>query len=387
MTIQTKLSELLKKEREELGFTLKSVSKKMGFNNYQTLSSIEAGERDVKAWELSKLAKIYGRDIEYFLSFESPQSEPEILWRNPGENQGQELVRRKFLTICRNYQNLFELLWRTNEADEALSFKINKRQLIYANAFEYAAKIASQYVDLLNLGCRPACSLAKILEEKMGVKIIYLPLDSDLSGGATIDQGFGMAILINSNDAPWRRNYDLAHEFFHLITWDFFDKDDVYLRKDDKKSHVEQLADVFASALLLPEEEVREEFAEKSKDKSITYLNLIDIARDFRVSVDALMWRLVNLNLLKKENVEEALQKGLIKDTDKKQRKADWAESAKPYLSDQYITFAIKAFHLGRISKGKLAEYVDESYSDISSFLLRYGYDENEDYSFAYSTA
>jgi Zn-dependent peptidase ImmA (M78 family) len=386
MTIPQTLSELLKKEREELGFTLKFVSERMGFNHYQTLSSIEAGEREIKAWELAKLAKIYGRDIEYFLSFDSPQTEPEILWRIPSADQKQEIIKKRFTTICRNYQRLLELLEETSEAETSLRFEINRRKLISMNTFEYVTNIASHYDDVLNLGCRPACSMTKILEEKMGIKIIYLPLDSNLSGGATVDKRFGMAILINSNDAPWRQNYDLAHEFFHLITWDFFDKDEVYHGTDDKKSHVEQLADVFASAILLPEREVRREFEQKSDGKSISYLNLIEIARDFRVSIDALMWRLVNLNLLKKEKVEEELQKGHIKDIDKKQRKTDWAERAKPYLSEQFIALAIKAFHLGRISKGKLAEYVDESYSDISSFLLRYGYDENEDYSFAYST-
>ena len=387
MSIQKSVSELLRKEREELGYTLKDVSQQMEFNNYQTLSSIEAGEREIKAWELAKLANIYGRNVEYFLSFDSPQTESDILWRNPGESNDQALIRRQFLTICRNYHNLSEILDETNGTDILFKFVVDKHQLISEHAFKYVAKIASQYVDLLNLGCRPACSLAKILEKKMGAKIIYLPIDSDLSGGATIDPNFGMAILINSNDAPWRRNYDLAHEFFHLLTWDIFTKEEVYQQKDDRKSHVEQLADVFASSLLLPEEDVRNEFAAKSVDKSISYFNLIEIARDFNVSIDALMWRLVNLKLLKKEKVQEELQKGLIKDVDRKQRKTDWAESDKPYLSDQYISLAIRAFHLGRLSKGKLAEYVDEKYSEISSFLLRYGYDENEDYSFAYRTA
>ncbi|MGB2907770.1 MAG: XRE family transcriptional regulator, partial [Candidatus Aminicenantaceae bacterium] len=313
MSIQKSVSELLRKEREELGYTLKDVSQKMEFNNYQTLSSIESGEREIKAWELAKLAKIYCRDIEYFLSFDSPQTETEILWRTPGTSNNQELIRRQFLTICRNYHNLSELLDKADEADTLLKFAIEKRQLISENALAYVAKIASQYVDHLNLGCRPACLLAKILEEKMGAKIIYLPIDSDLSGGATIDPNFGMAILINSNDAPWRRNYDLAHEFFHLLTWDIFTKEEVYQQKEDRKSHVEQLADVFASSLLLPEEEVRNEFAVKSSDKSISYFNLIEIARDFSVSIDALMWRLVNLKLLKKEKVQEELQKGLIK--------------------------------------------------------------------------
>lgn len=56
-------------------------------------------------------------------------------------------------------------------------------------------------------------------------------------------------------------------------------------------------------------------------------------------------------------------------------------------LSTQYISLAIKAFYLGKISKGKLAEYVGENYSAIPSFLKRYGYDENEDYSVAYRTS
>ena len=85
--------------------------------------------------------------------------------------------------------------------------------------------------------------------------------------------------------------------------------------------------------------------------------------------------------------MQDELQKGLIKDIDRKQRKIDRAGMDRPYLSDQYISLAIRAFHLGRLSKGKLAEYVDESYSDTAAFLLRYGYDENEDYSFAYRTA
>ena len=41
---------------------------------------------------------------------------------------------------------------------------------------------------------------------------------------------------------------------------------------------------------------------------------------------------------------------------------------------------------LGKTSKRKLAEYVSEKYSEIPSFLNKYGCDENEDYSIAYRT-
>lgn len=201
-----------------------------------------------------------------------------------------------------------------------------------------------------------------------------------------MDEYFGMAVLINANDAPWRRNFDLAHEFFHLLTWDLFSQEEIYKNEAPGKSRVEQLADIFASSLLLPEEEVREEFEKRKRNHSITYLNLVEMARDFNVSIEALLWRLVNLGLLEKGSIQQALEKESIKVVDQKYRSNKWQETDKPHLSFKYIMLAIKAFHLGKISKGKLAEYVNENYSAIPSFLKKYGFDENEDYSIAYRT-
>ena len=386
MNIKKELATRLKNERESIDFTLKEVSEKLGFNNYQTLSSIEAGEREVKAWELAKLAAIYGRDIDYFLNLESSQKDIRILWRSPETNPQKTLIERQFISICKRYQNLLQLLGEPSSTNTCLKLKIDKHKLLAQDAFKYVENLALNYVRILKLGCRPACSLAKILEEEMGIKIIFLPMDYGISGGLTIDNNFGLAVLINANNAPWRRNFDLAHEFFHLITWDNFALEEIYQEETQGKNRIEQLADVFASALLLPEEEVRDEFANRIENKSLSYLNVVDIARNFNVSIEALLWRLANLDLLNKEDIQEELEKGTIKDIDRKHRKTDWAEIEKPYLSTRYITLAIKAFYLGKISKGKLAEYVGEKYSEISSFLRKYGYDENEDYSVAYRT-
>jgi Zn-dependent peptidase ImmA (M78 family)/transcriptional regulator with XRE-family HTH domain len=386
MDIQKKLADLLKNERESLDLTLKDVSKKIGFNNYQTLSSIEAGEREVKAWELAKLAKIYGRDIDYYLDLDSPQKEVRILWRSPETSPQKTLIERQFVSICERYQNLQNLLGEPNIPKTGSKISIDKHELLTQDAFKSVENLASRYISILKLGYRPARSLAKILEEKIGIKIVFLPMDSGISGGSAIDKEFGMAVLVNSNDAPWRRNFDLSHEFFHLITWEDFTPEEIYQDNIGGKSRIEQLANVFASSLLIPETEVRDEFEKRTKKNSISYLNLVDIARDFEVSIEALLWRLVNLDLLREEDIQEELEKGIIKDMDKKQRNTDWAEIEKPYLSTKYISLAIKAFYLGKISKGKLAEYVGENYSAIPSFLKRYGYDENEDYSVAYRT-
>jgi len=252
MNIQKELANRLKKEREFLDFTLKEVSEKLGFNNYQTLSSIETGQREVKAWELAKLAEIYGRDIDYFLNLEPPQADIRILWRSPETSPQKTRIERQFISICKRYQNLLILLGEPDTTNTGLKLKIDKHKLLAQGAFKYVQNLASNYIRIMKLGCRPACSLTKILEEEMSIKIIFLPMDSEISGGSTIDDSFGMAILINANDAPWRRNFDLAHEFFHLMTWDNFAPEEIYQNEDKGKSRVEQLSDVFAASLLLP---------------------------------------------------------------------------------------------------------------------------------------
>jgi len=362
------------------------VSKKLNFNHYQTLSSIEVGEREIKAWELAKLAEIYGRDIYYFLNLEESREKGRILWNSPEESTQKSLLERQFLLICQRYQKLIDLLGENESNYASLKFKIDKHELLSKYAFKYVEDMAINYSHILNLGSRPAFSLCKTLEGTMAIKVIFLPMASDISQGCTVDPKFGMAALINENNAPWRRSFDLCREFFHLLTWDLFSEEEIYQnQKIGESSQVEKLAEFFAMALLLPEKELRDEFERLiDDDKYVSYLELVHITRDFIVPLEALLIRLRNLGLLDKEKVQEDLENGNIQDFDKKYRHSQWAETAKPHLSARYISLAIKAFLSGKITRETLADYVDESSSTIPAFLRRYGYDENEDYSDSY---
>lgn len=375
------IATLLRKERESLKYTLKYVSEKMGFPNYQTLSSIESGEREIKAWELAKLAEVYDRKIDFFLIGQTGILQPKVLWREPSKTEHTIKTERQFLSFCQNYRRLLEL---TEEADTTLPLlpSMSKKDF-QKGKFQYVDELSEEYRRLLNLGGRPAYSLSNILEQVLGILVFYM--DLGMGGSAASTSGdFGKAVLINSSDAPWRRNYDLAHELFHLITWDLFSEEDIYGRTKNGKSEVERWADAFASALLLPSEEVRREFSKRLEDNKITYISLVEIAREFKVSIEVLLWRLVNLKLLKKKDVIDCIEEGKIKDVDRKMRITDWADE-KPYLSSRYIALAIKALQMGRISKAKFAEYIDKPFSEVSSFLKKYGYDENEDYSIAFA--
>ena len=56
--------------REAAGFSITEAAQKLGFKNYQTLSAIEKGLRKINAQELIRIARLYGRSLDYFLESE-----------------------------------------------------------------------------------------------------------------------------------------------------------------------------------------------------------------------------------------------------------------------------------------------------------------------------
>ena len=95
---------------------------------------------------------------------------------------------------------------------------------------------------------------------------------------------------------------------------------------------------------------------------------MIEIAREFEVSTDALLWRLVNLKLLSREEVIEALGTRVLKEMERERRTKNLTGEG-PYLSARYINLAIKAFLMGQVSKARFAEYVGIPFSEVPLFL------------------
>ena len=75
-----KIGKRIERERKKLDITLRVLSEELGFPNYQTLSSIEKGKRQIKVSELNKIAKVLGVTVGYLLG-EEELSENKVLWR------------------------------------------------------------------------------------------------------------------------------------------------------------------------------------------------------------------------------------------------------------------------------------------------------------------
>ena len=113
--------------------------------------------------------------------------------------------------------------------------------------------MASQARKTMGLGDRPGESLLRILEEIFSVKIFHLDIGSAGCAACAKSEEFGEAILLNKKCSRWRRNHDLAHELFHLLTWNRFRRAEGICEPEDQE---DKFATCFAGNLLLPIGEV-----------------------------------------------------------------------------------------------------------------------------------
>ena len=367
-----KLQEILGRRiaemRKSLKLTQADLAKEIGVSSSQIVSQIEQGKREVGAWELAKLAKILRTTTNTLLDIAEPEPLPEVLWRKIPEQQ--ELKKTDFLKHCQEYHDLEQL----NDIAHHETFP---RQKIDFNKADYQdiQKLAERISREIYLGSKPAAMLEKSLEDRYGVKVWYMDLGQDGSAASTIGT-FGPAILMNSREAPWRRNYNFAHEVFHLVTW-YSEKPEVLRNDDNLWQTVERFAEVFAACLLLPADPLIIAFDKRIKKGTINYTDFIEIAREFDVSTEALLYRMLNLRRLTKKDVDRLLGDPQFRDMDRSTMSRSWWTP--PELPERFVRLAFIAYIKGKITRSRLARYLNTSLFDLDDFLREYGLNDRED--------
>ena len=176
---------------------------------------------------------------------------------------------------------------------------------------------------------------------------------------------------MNAAQAPWRRNYNLAHEVFHLVTWD-----SAQARAAPDQEHaswlerVEKLANAFASHLLLPAEEVETQYDGRFAAGEISYPDLVEMAREFEVSTEALVWRLRLMGKLTQEQAEEILADPDFREEDRRSMLGHWGPAPEGPLPPRFWRLALSAYRRGQVSLGRLAEMLEVSVSEVGALAL-----------------
>jgi XRE family transcriptional regulator, fatty acid utilization regulator len=360
------IAERLRLAREEIGLTQEQAAQETGFNNYQTVLSIEKGERSVKVAELVRFAQVYGRSVDFFLAPEAPQPRPAVRWRGSKDVPARPKSERRFLQYCEDFARLEEL---ASAKPGSLPPACSTAPATYADA----ELLAQGTVKLMELGGRPALALRDVLEDQYGVKVL---VDFTDGGSAACTKGqFGSGIFINAADAPWRRNYDIAHELYHLLTWET-----TAGVQDHAGDFDEKLAESFASVLLLPSDNVRAEFKRRVQSGGLPVTDVVTMAREFGASSEALLWRLVNLNLLEKGSVKQVLASDGFRQLDRAERRND-RDQLQARHSLRFVSLAFECLQKGTLSRGRFAEMMSIRRGEVREFLAGYGFDETGDYS------
>jgi len=381
-----KIGKKIRLERKRIGLTLEGLAAEVGFSSYQTLSSIEKGKKKIKVSELDKIARALGLTVSYLIG-EEERGEERVVWRKCTDEAKCKRYENKLIALCKNYKKLAELVGHRYKKFVPPGIEELQKEN-YENDFDFASDLAEEWSKRLELGRYPGNNLLDALKQE---NILVFCEDLGTFGSAASLVGdFGAAILLNEKDMPWRRTFDISHELFHLITWNIYSPDEIYDDEKRGRSNPEKYANAFAASLLLPEKSLKDEIENRNNKEALSLVDIIEIAVKFKVSIQYLTWRLENLLTFSKlwEEMREKVFNGLdfeeIRKHPQIQQLNRLRRDEEPYiprLPEIYVNQALKAYIKGRISKLKLADYLNIRYVEMSSFLHRYSYPDIEELS------
>ncbi|MCZ7561296.1 MAG: XRE family transcriptional regulator [Burkholderiaceae bacterium] len=350
----------VKYAREARNLTQDRLRAALGFNDRQTVSDIETGKRAVKAEELLKLSDVLDRDVEFFVDPFTVVAEAQYSWRASPELPAEELDR--FEERANGWIGVLRWLRAQTVETQPSPLKYALR-LNSQSTFEQAQRHAEELVARFGLGPVPAEKLVACIEEQFDTPVLFVDTGEPsrlgaISGAACHLDEFGV-ILVNRRESPARRYFDLAHEFFHTLTWEAMrpehrETNSIEDRKNVRRA--EQLANNFASALLMPPAAL-DELIEPARAQDVRHL--VEVAAKLRVSTEALSWRLFHLH-----RIDEATRVKLA------QRKPQQVKDATPALfSTEFVRQLHVALDKGQLSARKAAKLLSLSLSELTALF------------------
>lgn len=360
-TTQEIIAAAVRARREALGMSQQELAAAVGFGSHQIVSDLERGRRDVKAWELAKIAEVLYVRLPELMGIEAGGDiRAPVFWRMGAPTPDRPRHEARLLERLDRYRRVEQLLGVGEQAEVLPEYPID----FGTASFSQVQRIASQTRRLMELGGRPAASLVAALEERFGVKLYFDDL-GDGESAACVREAAGSAILMNRNEAPWRQRFSFAHELFHLVTWSSaMAAWPVRSSEPPWLERAEKLANVFAASLLLPGEDLREEFQSRFSDRAPSDADFVDMARSFGVSSEALLWRLKSLGLITEDFVHSKLDSPDFRRIDRGSMVGHW-QAAPPPLPDRLVRLVALAYQAGDLSRSTAAKYLEKNPADL----------------------
>ena len=205
------------------------------------------------------------------------------------------------------------------------------------------------------------------MERQLGILVLMVDPLHGVSGAACRLRDLD-AVLIARREVAGRRHFDLAHELFHLLTWDAMPPEYAEESVETGGSRIEQLANSFAAALLMPESslDAGDDWSQLSAEALVSCLNTV--ADHLSVTSSALRWRLAALGKLKSAQAKAIPEEAL------RNNGHDTPQGELPELfSGPFIDVMGRAIDQGRVSVRRLAGLLDMTIEDLDALFACHG--------------
>nr|WP_309550599.1 ImmA/IrrE family metallo-endopeptidase [Rhizobium rhizogenes] len=261
-----------------------------------TLVAMEKGSRRVKICELQQLAHFYGTSANAILRKEAVHVELAPKFR--------KLADHEEAFVSKAAELMADLVRADVELETLLGIPHVRnlppeRAILAGDVRQQAEQHALELRHWLGLGLAPVSDIGAVLELQMGVRLYVRRLPAKISGLFAFEESVGACILLNSSHPLDRRTQTAAHELGHLVATRT--QPEVNEIDELESSREEKYANAFARGFLTPAQAVRQKFEEVTAGaSSLTRRHVIVLAHFFRVSREAMVRRLEELQLTKR---------------------------------------------------------------------------------------
>jgi XRE family transcriptional regulator, fatty acid utilization regulator len=359
------IGQRLKALREARGLSQDDLARLFGFKDRQTVSAIETGERRLSADELLTAVDKLDASLDYFTDPFRLVGEGSFNWRQTG-------VPAQVLGAYERVAGQIIAAFRTlgTQIGEKPPLVRQALRLTKASRFEDAAEAGERFAAEHDLGEVPAARLAEVMERALGVLVLMVtPTHAGVSGAACRLPDLDV-VLINRNEVPGRRHFDLAHELFHILTWEAMPP--VHVEEATETgggSRVEQLANAFASAVLMPARVIEAVSDWRGLRGAALVVTLNATADRLQVTATALLWRLVSLGLIDRAEAR-AIRPDALRYNG---RRKPAAEETPPLFSRRFVGIVARAVDEGRVSIRRIASLLGLSVDDLAGLFTAHG--------------
>lgn len=349
------LGERLRLAREDRKMTQAVAASEAGMAR-TTLVAIEKGQRRVRLDELQNLTGIYRTTINELLRQEPIQINLLPQFRKVSESEDATVEHAVYL--------LNDLVRAEVELEQLLGIS---RSVVYppetpilpGNVKLQAEQDALDLRQWLGLGLNPINDIVSLLELQLGARVYVRRLPTNISGLFAFDDAVGPCILLNANHPRDRRANTAGHETGHFMSTR--KSADVLDDATSETAREERYANAFGRAFLMPARAVKQKFQDVTAGaSSLSRRHIIVLASYFGVSREALVRRLEELGLIKRDSWDWFVENGGITNEQVIQvlgelPKDDHKDDADRPISLRMSMMADEVWRRGLLSEGQLA--------------------------------